>query len=185
MMDTITLKNKDNFKLIKDLVIRPLKVNKDESGILVETLRTDWQDIYGNDRQFAMQYFSITKSGVARDEGVWHYHPTVQDDRFLLAQGEIVVAVADNRDNSSTKGLLNLFHIISDSDPYEVLIPRKTLHGFLVVSDIPAILLNFPTQLYNPSEEGRVPFNEAGIKTGSDQIFSWNMVRQEFNLPLL
>jgi len=61
-----------------------------------------------------------------------------------------------------------------------VLIPRRTLHGFMVVSKEPAILINFPTGLYNPQEEGRVPHEQAQIKTDGGEIFNWDLVRKEF-----
>lgn len=178
-MDLIRLDNISKSKLIKDILVHPLKINKDESGILVETLRTDWEGVYGRGRRFAMQYYSVTKKGVARDEDVWHYHPR-QEDRFLLAQGAIVAAVADNREGSSTFSLLNLFYMEQDKNPYILLIPKKTLHGFLVVSEEPAILLNFPTKLYNPKEEIRVPHNIDKIKFSNGEIFSWEKIRREF-----
>lgn len=181
-MEFITLANKDKVSLVRDILMYPLKINKDDSGVLVETLRTDWKEIYGKDREFEMQYFSVTKRGIARDEDVWHYHPTVQEDRFLLTQGAIVVAVADNRQNLETFGLLNLFYMQADKDPYILLIPKNTLHGFLVVSSDPAILLNFPTSLYNPKEEGRISYEKAKIKTHEGSLFSWNQVRSLFSL---
>src|SRR3990167_10139174 len=99
-MEFITLANRDSSVLIKDVLMYPLKVNRDKSGILVETLRTDWKEIYGKNREFAMQYFSVTDSGIARDESVWHFHPT-QEDRFVVAQGEIIVDRKSTRLNSS------------------------------------------------------------------------------------
>jgi dTDP-4-dehydrorhamnose 3,5-epimerase len=66
-------------------------------------------------------------------------------------------------------------------NPYIVLIPKGTLHGFLVVSKEPAILLNFPTGLYNPQEEGRVPYEEANVKLDSGEDFNWDLVRKEFS----
>lgn len=179
-MKFITLENKDEAKLIKDVVLHPYKVNEDSSGVLVETLRKDWDDVYNEDRQFSMQYYSETPSGIARDEDVWHYHPTTQDDRFSVVRGEVVVAVADNRAGSSTKGLLNLFLINARKDPYMVLIPRKTLHGFMTVSKEPVILINFPTGLYNPEEENRISYKDANIKTEDGELFNWNLVRQKF-----
>lgn len=179
-MEFITLSNKDSLKLIKDVVIHPYKVNKDESGILVETFRKDWEGIYGEGKEFFMQYYSETPSNVARDENLWHYHPTIQDDRFSAIKGEIVIAIADNRDESETKGLLNLFYINSRENPYIVLIPRRTLHGFMVVSKEPAILINFPTGFYNPQEEGRIPYEEVKIKTSDGEIFNWDLVRKQF-----
>lgn len=180
-MELITLENKDSVELIKDVVIHPYKVNKDNSGILVETLRSDWQDIYGEGKEFFMQYYSETPAGVARDEDVWHYHPTVQDDRFSVVKGDIVVAIADNREDSSTYGLLNLFYITKEN-PYLLLIPRRTLHGFMVVSKESAILINFPTGLYNPAEEGRIPYAEANVKTDDGKLFSWDLVREKLDL---
>ena len=181
-MELITLKNKDSVKLIKDVLLYPLKINKDEDsgGILVETLRKDWKDIYGSGREFFMQYYSVTDSGIARDESVWHLHPTYQEDRFLVVKGEVVTAIADQRDNSSTKGLINLFYMKAKEDPYIVLVPYNTLHGFLVVSKEPAILLNFPTGLYNPKEEGRILHAQAKVMMPDDSPFSWDLVRKEF-----
>ncbi len=180
-MEFITLDNYKTVKLIKDVAVHPYKVNEDESGILVETLRKDWDDVYGSGREFFMQYYSETPPGLARDETVWHYHPTVQDDRFSVVKGEIVVAIADNREDSETKGLLNLFYINARKNPYIVLIPRRTLHGFMVVSENPAVLINFPTGLYNPKEEGRIPYEEAQVKTENGELFGWNLVREHFS----
>lgn len=182
-MEFITLANKDSVNLIEDVLIYPLKVNRDESGILVETLRIDWKEIYGPGREFTMQYFSVTKSAVARDETVWHYHPN-QEDRFIVAQGAIVTAIADYRKDSPTFGLLNLFYAQSQIDPFILLIPNKTLHGFMVVSTEPAILLNFPTSLYNPKEERRLPYDRAQIKESDGSLFSWDQVRSQLGLEV-
>ena len=180
-MEFITLANKGSANLVKDVLMYPLKINRDESGILVETLRTDWKEIYGSGREFAMQYYSVTDSGVARDEDTWHYHPQ-QEDRFLVVHGEIITAVADNRQNSKTLGLLNLFYMKADTDPYILLIPKGTLHGFLVISNTSSVLLNFPTELYSPSEEQRLSYDRAKIKTSDGSMFSWDQVRSKFNL---
>lgn len=179
MIEFITLENKNRVKIIKDVLLYPLKINKDKSGILVETLRSDWKDIYGKGREFFMQYYSITDSGVARDENVWHYHPT-QEDRFLVAQGSVVVAVADNRKYSQTNRLLNLFLMEAYKNPYILLIPKRTLHAFMVVSKEEAILLNYPTGLYNQKEEGRVSYEETQVKMSDGTVFSWDLVRQKF-----
>ena len=181
-MDYITLQNKDSLELIDEVIMYPLKVNRDESGILVETLRIDWKEIYGERRDFSMQYFSVTKPFVARDESVWHYHPTVQEDRFLVAYGEVVTAIGDNREESKTNGLLNLFHMTSDTDPYILLIPKRTLHGFIVVSETPAVLLNYPTALYNTQEEGRIPHDVANMKSSDGSLFTWEKVRKDFSV---
>lgn len=178
-MDFITLENKNKSRLIEDLMMYPLKINRDASGVLVETLRVDWKGIYGPGREFAMQYYSVTENGVARDENVWHYH-TDQEDRFLVAYGGIIAAVADNREGSPTNRLLNLFYMKADHDPYILLIPKKTLHGFMAVSSGSAVLLNFPTRLYNSKDEVRISYSKALIKLPNGDLFSWKEVRKEF-----
>lgn len=178
MIEFINLENKNGAKLIQDVLLYPLKVNRDNSGILIETLRKDWPEIYGANREFSMQYFSVTDPWVARDEEVWHWHPT-QEDRFLVAYGEIITAIGDNRKNSETYGLVNLFRMKSDENPFILLIPKQTLHGFMVISKTPAVLLNFPTKLYNKDEEGRIPHSEKEMKLSDGSIFTWSKVREE------
>lgn len=179
-MEFITLENITKHTLIQGIVVHPLKINKDESGVLVETLRKDWTDVYGEERDFSMQYYSITPPGLARDEDVWHCHPTVQEDRMLVVSGSIVLAIADKREGSKTKDTLNLFYMQSDKNPYMVLVPKNTLHGFMVVSKEKAILLNFPTALYNPKEESRVSYTEANVLLQDETPFSWSFVRKVF-----
>lgn len=164
----IDLNNQND--LIDGVILRKLTIHKDHSGTLVETLRSDWPDVAGDN--FAMQYMSITPPSVARDEDKWHLHKN-QKDRFICVAGRIVTAIFDARD-SPTRGRLNLFVMGPDKveDMYMVVIPEETYHGFMAISKIPAYLLNFPTQLYNQDDEGRVPQKE----------LSWQKVREDFNL---
>ncbi len=182
MIETLDLKNQNN--LIADVICYPLKVNRDASGILVETLKTNWSEVFGNERPFAQNYYSLTPSGTARDENVWHQHPN-QEDRFVVIQGDIVVAIYDWRKESQTYGKLNLFKMgesEGDDGQYLLLIPKNTLHGFCVISKKSALLLNFPTLLYNPQEEGRISHQEAEVKTDDGTLFTWEKVRKSFNL---
>lgn len=161
--------------LIEGVILRKLKIHKDPTGLLVETLRSDWQDIYNtDDLNFAMQYMSITPSGIARDKDKWHVHK-FQKDRFLCVFGKIITAVYDPRQSSKTKGKLNLF-VMSPQDEnemYLLVIPENTYHGFMVISREPGYLLNFPTKLYNPDDEGRVA-NKGEL--------DWDIVRKDFPL---
>jgi dTDP-4-dehydrorhamnose 3,5-epimerase len=52
----------------------------------------------------------------------------------------------------------------------------------MVVSKEPAILINFPTGLYNPAEEGRIPYSQVNVKTEDGEVFSWDIVRKQFSL---
>ena len=183
-LDFFNLTNVQNYPLIHDVRIHPLRVNRDKRGILTEIMKTDWEDVYEKrELPFAQTYYSITKSGVARDETLWHYHPGGQQDRFGVIKGEIVVAIFDWRKKSKTFGRLNLFHLgelPKDKGQYIVLVPKRCLHGFVVVSKTPAILFNFPTRLYDPVEEKRIPMEKVKMEDGKG--FSWDLVRSSFRI---
>jgi dTDP-4-dehydrorhamnose 3,5-epimerase len=178
----INLNNFQSVDLIHDVIIHPLKVNRDPRGTLTEGLKTTWTDVYEAEQMpFAQMYFSTTDPWVARDEGKWHYHPGGQQDRFGVIRGDIVVAIYDHRDDSSTKGRLNLFHMgesLGDDGQYLLGVPQRSYHGYVVVSDSQATMFNFPTRLYDPSEEVRVPMAETPLADGS--IFSYEPVAQLF-----
>lgn len=161
--------------LIEGVVLKELTIHKDTTGKLVETLRSDWQDVFNeNDLNFAMQYLSITPSGFARDEDKWHVHK-FQKDRFICVSGRLITAIYDPRKDSKTFGKLNLFLLSpeKESEMYMVLIPEETYHGFMVVSQSPGYLLNFPTQLYNPKDEGRIQHQGE---------LNWRKVRKDFGI---
>lgn len=174
-----TLANKETYPLIHDVIVHPFKVNRDPRGTLTEALKTTWEDVYNQkDMPFSQMYFSETEPGVARDVSEWHVHPGGQRDRFFTIAGTIVTAVFDNRENSPTKGTVNLFlmgETKNDIGQYLLVIPKNTYHGYVVVSDKRAILANFPTKLYDPDEEGRESMNE--IKLPDNTVFSWDKVK--------
>jgi len=164
---------------IEGVTLRSLRVNRDPRGTLTELLRSDWPDIYGPAMPFAQSYLSTTSPGVARDEDRWHVHKH-QTDRFYCVAGQIVVAIADARSGSATHGQILLVELAAASDapaPLVVTIPPGTLHGFVVTSTQPASLINFPNRLYDPSDEGRLPFTEAGITFPDGTPFSYDAVR--------
>ena len=57
-----------------------------------------------------------------------------------------------------------------DEEMFMIIIPRETYHGFMVASKESGYLLNFPTKLYNPEDEGRV----------TNVHLKWQKVRENF-----
>jgi len=170
------------YSRIYDVVVRKLLVHSDPRGILSEVLKTTWEDMYNpKTMPFTQVYYSTTKSGIARDKDRWHFHPGGQIDRYVVLFGDVVFAIYDVREGSPTKDMLNLFLVGESLGPqgqYEILVPPRTLHGFLVVSKIPSMLLNFPNRLYDPEEEVRIPFENFPLPDGS--TFSWEKVRKAY-----
>lgn len=180
-MDFLSLKNQKN--LISGVKLFKLKVNRDERGFLTETLKTGWKEILNEEFPFTQTYYSQTNAWIARDENQWHYHPTKQRDRFVVLKGNLVVAIYDWRKNSPTKGFLNLFPMgekNGDDDQFLLFIPLNVLHGFTNVGPKPCYLLNYPTSLYDPQEEGRAPMEKAGVKFEDGSPFAWEVIRQKF-----
>lgn len=140
--------------MIHGVEIRNLKVNADERGHLVEIFREDWE-MY--DPEPAMAYYSLSYPDVIR---AWHKHNRGQIDHFICPQGRIKVGIYDERDDSPTKDELDTF-VIGNHNQKAVRIPGDCWHGFKVVGNEQAILINFPSKLYDyddPDEE-RLPYD--------------------------
>jgi dTDP-4-dehydrorhamnose 3,5-epimerase-like enzyme len=168
---------------IEGAVLHGLTTHRDPRGTLTELLRADWPGVFGAEMPFAQVYTSTTGPGVARDVDRWHLHRH-QTDRFYCLRGRIVVAIADAREGSPTAGGLMLVELAAAEDapaPVLVTIPPGTLHGFVVTSPEPATLLNFPNRLYDPDDEGRVPFAEAGVTFPDGTPFDYAAVRRWYD----
>jgi dTDP-4-dehydrorhamnose 3,5-epimerase len=177
-VEAILVRDASTAPTIFDVTVRPLTTNRDPRGTLTELLRSDWKDVFGTDMPFAQVYTSTTAPGVARDVDKWHVHQH-QSDRFYCLAGRIVVAIADPREDSLSRGKIMLVELAAQEDgpaPLMVTIPPRTLHGFVVTSETPATLLNFPNQLYNPDDEGRLPFPDAGMTFADGSPFDYGAV---------
>lgn len=142
--------------MIEGVAIKPLRVNADERGSLMEILRAD-DEIFA---RFGQVYTSMSYPGVIR---AWHYH-RLQDDFFAVVTGMIKAVLYDPREQSPTKGELNeLF--LGERNNILLKIPRGIIHGFKVIGVEPAILLNFPSEVYRPDQpdEYRLPWNTPEI----------------------
>lgn len=166
---------------------RPLTrvVHHDARGFLVETLRTD--DIPVEGSRFRMTYSSLTLPGQFRDADRWHVH-RIQTDRFIVLLGEMTLALYDGREESPTKGTLEVVRMRGepfldvpvprkgDSETHLVPVPPGVLHCIGNLSNFPFLLQNLPTELYNPTDEGRVPFAECPIVSLAGP-FDWRLVQ--------
>ena len=142
--------------MIHDVELKDLEVNADERGELTEVWRSDW-DFYSGEDTPEMSYVSITYPGIIR---AWHRHSRGQIDHFVVPRGKIKVGIYDDRDGSPTQGELDTY-IIGEGAKKAIRVPGDCWHGFKAVGDERAILLNFPTKLYDyddPDEE-RLPYD--------------------------
>ena len=148
--------------MIDGIKIKQLKRHADERGFLMEMLRSD-DELYTN---FAQSYISMNYPGVIR---AWHYHKK-QEDVWVCVKGMIKAVVYDCREGSKTFGEVNEI-FLGDNNPIMFTIPIGTMHGYKTVGTEPSLLINYPTQLYNPKDpdEYREPWD-------SDKIpYDWDI----------
>ena len=166
-------------------------IHFDSRGFLVETLRRDDAAVRGH--EFAMSYSSVTFPGEFRDRDRWHVHK-VQADRFVVVLGEMILALYDSRSDSPTRGRIEIVRMtgapyvrpssgaIEDVETSLVPIPAGVYHCIGNLSPQPFLLVNFPTELYNPQDEGRVPFSEVSIESIGGP-FEWSRVKTDRSNP--
>jgi dTDP-4-dehydrorhamnose 3,5-epimerase len=162
----------------------PRSIHFDPRGFLIETLRKDDREVRGS--EFSMSYTSVTIPGEFRDRERWHHHRT-QSDRFIVVMGEMILALYDSRPGSPTRGQLEVIRM--EGAPYHrpsrspgesaethlVPIPPGVYHCIGNLSPDPFVLVNFPTELYNPEDEGRAPFRDVPIESIGGP-FGWELV---------
>ena len=177
---------------IEGVVVVPRMIHFDARGFLVEALRRDDEALGGHD--FHMTYTSLSVPGAARDADRWHHH-RLQQDRYLIATGETLMAFYDPRPWSSSYGRLEVLRAAGasaaqvaeaslrgerfDVPTYLVMIPIGVYHAFKNAGREDSILQNFPTQLYDPADEGRAPFAEVPVPSLGGVPFSWGLVEAE------
>ena len=155
--------------MIDDVKLIPLKTHLDERGFFREVLRV------GDIDQFGQWSHSMMYTGTIK---AWHIHQE-QVDYWYCPVGAIKAVVCDLRDeddllNQVFTGANPLLSrtkkwpfdrqefILGDNQPAQVLvIPPGVAHGLKVLSG-PAHLFYITSQVYNPDDEGRIPFDALG-----------------------
>jgi len=89
---------------------------------------------------------------------------------MCVIQGTAKIAVYDDREGSSTKGLINEF-ILGEDNLALLQIPGECWHGFKALGVKPALLVNFPTKLYDYEEP-----DEERLAADTDKIpYDWKL----------
>jgi dTDP-4-dehydrorhamnose 3,5-epimerase len=148
--------------MIQGVESKQLIRHADERGFLMELLRSD-DSVF---TKFGQCYVSMNYPGVIR---AWHYHKK-QDDHFAVVKGMIKVGLCDMREGSPTRGEVNEFYL-GDNNNILLKIPIGVAHGYKTIGTESSLLVNFPSQAYNPQEpdEYRLPWD-------TDQIpFNWEI----------
>ncbi|MBV9611726.1 MAG: dTDP-4-dehydrorhamnose 3,5-epimerase family protein [Acidobacteriaceae bacterium] len=144
--------------LIRDVDIKPHALWPDDRGYFLEVARLGQglvAEFHADSTQIsaALNYPGIIKA--------FHYHK-FQTDYWVAAAGLLQVALVDLRRGSKTFGVKNTLYI-GTLRPWQLLIPPGIAHGYKVIGDQPSVLVYVTNRLYDPADEGRIPYNDSGI----------------------
>ncbi len=152
------IRQPDGAGLIEGVRVMPLALWPDDRGYFLEVGRAG-QALLGGFVPGHMQVSaSLTYPGAIK---AFHYH-LKQSDLWTVAAGMLQVALVDLRRGSPTFGARNTLYI-GVLRPWQVLIPPGVAHGYKVIGEAPALLVYVTNRFYDPDDEGRLPYNDAGI----------------------
>ena len=144
--------------LIREVEVRPFALWPDDRGYFLEVARLGQglvADFPAGSTQVsaALNYPGIIKA--------FHFHK-LQTDYWVPAAGLLQVALVDLRRGSKSFGTKNTLYL-GALRPWQLLIPPGVAHGYKVIGEHPSVLVYVTSRIYDPSDEGRIPYNDAGI----------------------
>lgn len=158
-LQTVTPEGEPIVPRISGVVIELRPIQEDERGELQEIYNPAWG------LHSAPLVYAYCASIRPRRVKGWVLH-RLQDDRLFILRGVIRVGLFDDRPESPTYGMLNVF-VMSEHRRGLLVIPRGVFHGLQNLSDYDALFLNLPTRPYDhqdpdkyrlPLKNDRIPF---------------------------
>lgn len=148
----------DSPDLIKGVKVGPFTVWPDDRGYFLEVARLGQNLVEGFPSDGSQVSAAFNYPGIIK---AFHYHK-FQTDYWVPAAGLLQVALVDLRRGSSTFGVKNTLYI-GAIRPWQVLIPPGVAHGYKVIGEQPSTLVYITNRIYDPKDEGRISYNDAGI----------------------
>lgn len=131
----------------------------DDRGFFMETYNQAKAAELGLPTTFVQDNHSKSSKGVLR--GLHYQYPTWQGKLVRVVQGEIFDVAVDIRAGSPTYGEW-VGYYLNDENKQQLYVPEGFAHGFVVTSDTAEVVYKC-TDLYAPSEEGSVLWNDPDI----------------------
>lgn len=141
----------DSPHLIQGVKVTPLALFPDDRGYFMEVIRLETPE--RRQVSAALSYPGTIKA--------FHFHRR-QTDWWAPVQGMFQVALVDLRPDSPTFGVRNTLYA-GALRPCQIIIPPGVGHGYKVIGPDAAMLVYVTDQFYDPSDEGRIPYNDPQI----------------------
>jgi dTDP-4-dehydrorhamnose 3,5-epimerase len=148
----------DSDHLIAGVDVRPLTLWPDDRGYFLEVMRAGQHLVADFATATSQVSATLSYPGTIK---AFHYH-LHQADCWTPVAGMFQAVLVDLRRDSPTFGLRNTLYI-GTLRPWQLLIPPGVAHGYKVIGSEPAVLVYVTSRFYDPTDEGRLPFNDSGI----------------------
>lgn len=148
----------DSPDLIHGVRIAPSAVWTDDRGYFLEVARMGRGLPAGFPPESTQVSAALSYPGAIK---AFHFH-RLQTDFWTVVKGMFQVALVDLRPDSPTYGRKNTLYV-GVLRPWQILIPPGVGHGYKVIGTEPALLVYLTDRFYDPADEGRIPYDDAGI----------------------
>jgi dTDP-4-dehydrorhamnose 3,5-epimerase len=92
----------------------------------------------------------------------FHFHRR-QTDCWVPVEGMLQVELVDLRPQSASFGTRNTLYV-GALRGWQLLIPAGVAHGYKVIGTGPALLVYLMDRVYDPEDEGRIPYDDPRIQ---------------------
>jgi dTDP-4-dehydrorhamnose 3,5-epimerase len=144
--------------LIDGVAIQPLTIWPDDRGYFAEVFRFGRGLVESYPSATTQVSCALSYPGTIK---AFHYHRR-QTDFWAPLVGMFQVALVDLRRDSRTFGHRNTIYV-GQLRSWAILIPPGVAHGYKVIGSEAAVLVYATDRFYDPSDEGRIVYNDADI----------------------
>jgi len=144
--------------LIAGVRIEPFALWPDDRGYFLEVARLGAGLVTGFPPESTQVSAAFNYPGIIK---AFHFH-RFQTDFWVPAAGLLQVALVDMRVESKTYGWKNTLYA-GNLRPWQIRIPPGVAHGYKVIGNQPSVLVYVTSRTYDPSDEGRLRYDDPGI----------------------
>lgn len=154
-----TIRSPDSPDLIADVRIETFKLHPDDRGYFLEVARLGAGGVAAFPAASTQVSAALSYPGAIK---AFHFHHR-QTDFWVPVMGMLQVALVDLRPGSPTHGRKNTLYA-GELQTWQLLIPPGVAHGYKVIGTGPALLVYVTDRFYDPSDEGRIPYDDPRIQ---------------------
>lgn len=154
---TVTTEGKPILNLPEGVKIRAIPTQVDERGFVVEAYDMRWNF---HPEPLVFSHVFAIRPGMAKGWGMHKKH----DDRYFILFGDMEMLLYDDRENSTTKGMVSKFYL-TEYDRSLLTFPACVWHASRNVGQKDVVVIDFPTIPYNHADPDkyRLPLNNDKI----------------------